>query len=473
MFIRAKHWKYVLWKNRTKLYIKVTEGDETKSMENYIRRSLPHNLEAEKAVIGAMLMDREAIEKAIDIVTKEDFYESTYGILFESILEIYKEEKTVDLITLQNCLKDKKLPSEISSLEFAKELVEAVQTSANVKYYAEIVAEKALLRRLIQMSKEIETSCYLAKDPTNKILDNAEKNIFKVTQKRNTGNFVPMKAIVLETLEEIDAASKTHGNVTGLPTGFADLDYKLAGLHPANLVLVAARPGMGKTAFALNIVQYLAFKKEKHVAIFNLEMGKNELTKRLFALEGMVDSQALRTGNLKEEDWMKLVEAAGVIGKSNLIIDDSSDITISSMRSKCRKYKMEKGLDLIIIDYLQLMSGDGKNDSRQEVVAEISRSLKRLARELNIPIIALSQLNREAEKRTGHEPMLSDLRESGAIEQDADVVLFLYREDYYEKDSENKNLAKLKIAKQRNGALGTIDLVWLPQYTKFTDYRKN
>ena len=442
-------------------------------MDNYIKRSLPHNLEAEKAVIGAMLMDREAIEKAGEILAKEDFYEAVYGILFESILDIYREEKPVDLITLQNCLKDKNVPAEISNLEFARELVEAVQTSANIKYYAEIVAEKALLRRLIQMSKAIETSCYLAKGSINQIMDEAEKNIFAVTQKRNTGDFVSMKEVVLETLHEIEAASKTQGNVTGIPTGFADLDYKLAGLHPAQLILIAARPGMGKTAFVLNIAQHLAFKKDKHIALFNLEMGKNELTKRLFALEGMVDSQSIRTGNLKETDWMHLVEAAGVIGKSNLVIDDSSDITVSSMRSKCRKLKMEKGLDLIIIDYLQLMSGDGKHSSRQEAVAEISRSLKRLARELNVPIIALSQLNRKAEERDGHEPQLSDLRESGAIEQDADVVMFLYREDYYKKDIENRNLAKLKIAKQRNGAVGIIDLVWLPQYTKFADYRKD
>ena len=296
-------------------------------MEKYIKRSLPHNLEAERAVIGAMLMDREAIEKAGEILTKEDFYESVYGILFESILDIYREEKPVDLITLQNCLKDKNVPSEISNLEFARELVEAVQTSANIKYYAEIVAEKALLRRLIQMSKAIETSCYLAKDSINQIMDEAEKNIFAVTQKRNTGDFVSMKDVVLETLDEIEAASKTQGHVTGIPTGFADLDYKLAGLHPAQLILIAARPGMGKTAFVLNIAQHLAFKKDKHIALFNLEMGKNELTKRLFALEGMVDSQSIRTGNLKETDWMHLVEAAGVIGKSNLLIDDSSDIT--------------------------------------------------------------------------------------------------------------------------------------------------
>ena len=441
-------------------------------MEHNIKRSLPHNSEAEKAVIGSMLMDKEAIEKASEILTKSDFYESAYGILYECILDIYRDEKPVDLITLQNCLVAKKVPEEICRLEFAKELVEAVQTSANVKYYADIVAEKALLRRLIQASKDIETACYMGKDSTSKIMDDAEKNIFKVTQKGNTGDFVSMKNVVLSTMEEIEAASKTQGHVTGIPTGFMDLDYKLAGLHPAQLILLAARPGMGKTAFVLNIAQHLAFKKDKHVAIFNLEMGKNELTKRLFSLEGMVDSQAIRTGNLNENDWMKLVEAAAIIGKSNLVIDDSSDTTVASMRSKCRKLKMEKGLDLIIIDYLQLMSGGGKNESRQEVVAEISRSLKKLARELNVPIIALSQMNRDSEKRVGHEPQLSDLRESGAIEQDADVVMFLYRDDYYEQDSENKNLAKLKIAKQRNGALGIINLVWLPEYTKFADYRK-
>ena len=395
-------------------------------------------------------------------------------MIFDAVVEIYNEGKPVDLITLQERLKEKDVPAEISSLEFVRDLVTAVPTSANVKYYAEIVSEKAMLRRLIKLNDDISNMCYLGKEPMEAVLETTEKKVFELVQKRNTGDFVPIKDVVLNTLEKIELASKTSGSVTGIPTGFLDLDYKMAGLQPSDLILVAARPSMGKTAFVLNIAQHVAFKANKAVAIFSLEMSKGQLVNRLFALEAQVDSQSLRTGNLKDEDWEKLIESAGVIGKSKLIIDDTPGISISELRSKCRKFKLEHGLDLIIIDYLQLMTGrvGGRSESRQQEISEISRALKGLARELNVPVIALSQLSRAVEQRPDHRPMLSDLRESGAIEQDADVVMFIYRDDYYNKDTELKNVAEIIIAKQRNGSIGTVNLTWLPNYTKFANYLK-
>ncbi|MBP3664624.1 MAG: replicative DNA helicase [Tyzzerella sp.] len=442
--------------------------------EALIKRVLPHSIEAEQAVVGAMLMDRDAILTSSEIICGEDFYQSAYGVIFDAIVEIYNEGKPVDLITLQERLKERDVPAEISSLEFVRDLVTAVPTSANVKYYAEIVSEKSMLRRLIKLNDDISNMCYLGKEPMEAVLETTEKKVFELVQKRNTGDFVPIKDVVLSALEKIELASKTSGSVTGIPTGFLDLDYKMAGLQPSDLILVAARPSMGKTAFVLNIAQHVAFKAKKSVAIFSLEMSKEQLVNRLFALEAQVDSQSLRTGNLKDEDWEKLIESAGIIGKSNLIIDDTPGISISELRSKCRKFKLEHGLDLIIIDYLQLMTGrvGGRSESRQQEISEISRALKGLARELNVPVIALSQLSRAVEQRPDHRPMLSDLRESGAIEQDADVVMFIYRDDYYNKDTELKNVAEIIIAKQRNGSIGTVNLTWLPNYTKFANYLK-
>ena len=442
--------------------------------EALIKRVLPHSIEAEQAVIGAMLMDKEAILTSSEIISKADFYQSAYGVIFEAIVDIYNEGKPVDLITLQSSLKEKDVPAEISSLEFVRDLVTAVPTSANVKYYAEIVAEKAMLRRLIKLNEEIENMCYLGKEPVEVVMETTEKKVFELVQKRNTGDFVPIKQVVLNALDKIELASKNAGSVTGIPTGFLDLDYKTAGLQPSDLILVAARPSMGKTAIVLNIAQYVAFKANKSVAIFSLEMSKEQLVNRLFALEAQVDAQLLRTGNLKDDDWEKLIESAGTIGKSKLMIDDTPGISISELRSKCRKMKLEHGLDLIIIDYLQLMTGrvGGRSESRQQEISEISRALKGVARELNVPVVALSQLSRAVEQRPDHRPMMSDLRESGAIEQDADVVMFIYRDDYYNKDTELKNVAEIIIAKQRNGAIGTINLTWLPQYTKFANYAK-
>ena len=436
--------------------------------EALIKRILPHSVEAEQSVIGSMLMGREAIMTASEILTSEDFYQHQYGIIFDAMVELFNEGKAVDIVTLQNRLKEKDVPPELSGMEFVRDLLNAVPTSANVKYYATIVSEKAMLRRLIRACEEIENTCYLNREPVEEILDSSEKNLFHLFQQRDSGDMVPIRQVVMDTLENIEKASKTKGNVTGLATGFTDLDYKTSGFQNSDLILVAARPSMGKTAFVLNIAEYMAFKQNKAVAIFSLEMSKQQLMNRLFAMESRVNSQSLRTGNLKDEDWSKLIESAGMIGDSRLIIDDTPGITVRELRSMCRKYKLEHGLDIVMIDYLQLMSGGGKgSDSRQQEISEISRSLKALARELDVPVVALSQLSRAVESRTDHRPMLSDLRESGAIEQDADVVMFIYRDDYYHKDSDMKGVAEIIIAKQRNGPIGTVNLVWLPDYTKF------
>lgn len=439
--------------------------------EALIKRVMPHSIEAEQSVVGAMLMDKDAILTASEIVSGADFYQTAYGVVFDSMVELFNEGKPVDLVTLQERLKEKDVPPEIASLEFARDLLETVPTSANIKYYAEIVADKSMMRRLIKLNEDIANTCYAGKEPLPAILENTEKSVFELLQKRNTGEYVPIKQVVLNALDRIEKASKNKGSVTGIPTGFIDLDYKLSGMQPSDLILVAARPSMGKTAFVLNIAQYVAFKKNKGVAIFSLEMSKEQLVNRLFALESQVDSQALRTGNLKDSDWEKLIEGAGIIGKSNLIIDDTPGISVSELRSKCRKYKLEHNIELVIIDYLQLMTGSvgGRSESRQQEISEISRSLKALARELNVPVVALSQLSRAVESRPDKRPMLSDLRESGAIEQDADVVMFIYRDEYYNKDSEKKKQAEIIIAKQRNGPIGTVDLAWLADYTKFAN----
>ena len=439
--------------------------------ENFIKRIQPHSEEAEKSVLGSMLMDRDAIVEAEDILVKEDFYQRQYGILFEAMVELYQEGKPVDLITLQDKLKEKDIPEALSSLDFFRELVDIVPTSTNVRQSAQIVHDKATLRALIKVTEDIGNACYLGKEETPAILEKTEKEIFGLLQNRNRmSDFVPIQEIVLNSLNAIEEAAKTKGRVTGIATGFTELDYKLTGLHPAELILVAARPAMGKTAFVLNIAQYAAFKDNHAVAMFSLEMSKEQLVTRLMASESMVDSQQIRTGDLRDSDWEKLLEGAALIGNSKLIIDDTAS-SLAEIRSKCRKYKQTYDIDMVVIDYLQLMSGSNtrRNESRQQEISEISRALKVLARELNIPIIALSQLSRAVEARQDHRPMLSDLRESGAIEQDADVVMFLYRDEYYNPDTEKKNIAEVIVAKQRNGATGSIELVWLGQYTKFAN----
>ena len=417
-----------------------------------------------------MLMDREAIITASEIVTADDFYQHQYGVMYESMVELFNEGKPVDLVTLQNRLKEKDVPPEVSSLEFVRDIITTVPTSANVKYYATIVKEKAVLRRLIRVNEEIANDCYLGRDPLETILADTEKKIFDLLQSRSSGDFVPIRQVALNVLENIEKASKTKETVTGVPTGFIDLDYKTSGFQPSDFILIAARPSMGKTAFVLNVVDHVAVKKGIPCMVFSLEMSKEQLVNRMLSMESNVDSQKLRPGTLTDSDWDAVGEGVGIIGGSKLIIDDTPGISISELRSKCRKMKLEHGLGMVIIDYLQLMTGSGKSsDNRQQEISEISRSLKALAREMQAPVVALSQLSRACETRTDHRPMLSDLRESGAIEQDADVVMFLYRDDYYNKDSEMKDMAEVIIAKQRNGPIGTVNLVWMPQYTKFAN----
>ena len=437
--------------------------------ENVLKRILPHSVEAEQSVIGSMIMDKEAIVVASELITGEDFYNRQYGILFETMVELHDNNSPVDLVTLQNKLKEKDVPPEVSSLEFVRDLITAVPTSANIKYYANIVAEKSTLRKLIRLNEEIANTCYAGKESLEYILEDTEKRVFQLVQKRTTDNFVPVRQIVMNAMDRIEMAAKNKGSVTGIPTGFIDLDYRTAGMQPSDLILIAARPSMGKTAFELNLAHYMAFKKDLTVALFSLEMSKEQLVNRMFSMESNVDAQKLRTGQLNDQEWERLIESAGTIGKSKLIIGDTPGISIAELRSKCRKYKLEYDLSIIMIDYLQLMSGSGRMESRQQEISDISRSLKALARELNVPVIALSQLSRAVEQRPDHRPMLSDLRESGAIEQDADVVMFLYRDDYYNHDSDRKGIQEVIIAKQRNGPIGTVELAWLPEYTKFAN----
>ena len=439
--------------------------------EALIKRVLPHSLEAEQSVIGSMLMDREAVIAASEIITGGDFYQQQYGIMFDAMVELFNEGKPVDLVTLQDRLKEKDVPPEVSSLDFVRDIITMVPTSANVKSYANIVSEKAVLRRLIKTTEEIANACYAGKEPLENILADTEKSVFDLLQNKGGQEFVPIKQVAINVLEKIEDAYRSQGTVTGIPSGFIDLDYKLSGFQPSDFILIAARPSMGKTAFVLNVVDYVSVRKNLPCMVFSLEMSKEQLVNRMLSMESNVDAQKLRTGTLTDADWDAVVEGVGVIGNSKLIIDDTPGISITELRSKCRKMKLEYGLSLVIIDYLQLMSGSkkGGSDNRQQEISEISRSLKAIARELHAPVIALSQLSRACETRTDHRPMLSDLRESGAIEQDADVVMFLYRDDYYNKDTEHPNEVEVIIAKQRNGPIGTVNLIWKPEYTKFVN----
>ena len=441
--------------------------------EAIIKRILPHSIDAEKAVIGSMIMDADAVVAASEMITGDDFYQRQYGILFDAMVELYNEGKPVDVLTLQERLKMKDVPEEFSSIEFISELVSSVPTSANVRHYAQTVSDDATLRRLIRVNEEIANTCYQHRESLDEIMNTTEKRIFDVLQKKSTDEYVPIKDVVLSVIDKIEAAARHKGTVTGLATGFYDLDYKTSGLQPSDLILIAARPSMGKTAFVLNLAQYMCVRNHVPTAIFSLEMSKDQLVNRILSMESKVDSQSMRTGTLQPADWEKLIESAGVISTAPLIIDDTPGISITELRSKCRKYQLENDLGLVIIDYLQLMTGGSrKQESRQQEISEISRSLKALAREINAPVIALSQLSRACETRPDHRPMLSDLRESGAIEQDADVVMFLYRDDYYNKDTDKKNISEVIIAKQRNGPIGTVELVWLPNYTKFANKEK-
>ena len=441
--------------------------------EALIKRIMPHSIEAEQSVLGSMLMDRDAIMQCAEMITGDDFYQKQYGVVFDAIVELNNEGRPADLVTLQDRLKSKDVPEEVSALEYVRDIINAVPTSANAKHYAKIVQEKSVLRKLIRINEDIANKCYLGREELGTILDETEKSVFDLLQKRGGSDYVPIYDVVINALNRIDRVSRSDSNITGIATGFLDLDYRLSGLQPSDLVLVAARPSMGKTAFVLNMAQHIVFNDNRCAAIFSLEMSKEQLVNRLFALESRVDAQSIRNGSMNEADWERLSEGAQRIAGSKLIIDDTPGISVSQLRSKCRKFKLEHDLKVVIIDYLQLMSGSGRgSDSRQQEISDISRALKGLARELEVPVIALSQLSRNVESRPDHRPMLSDLRESGAIEQDADVVMFIYRDDYYNKDTEEKNIAEIIVAKQRNGPIGTVKLAWLPQYTKFANLER-
>ena len=440
--------------------------------EALIKKVMPHSEEAEQSVVGSMIMDSEAIVTAMEILKPEDFYGRQYGILFEAITELFSEAKPADLVTLRDKLKEKDVPPELYGIEFLGNLIRVVPTSANVRYYAQIVKDKAVLRNLIKVTESISNQCYLDKEKLEDILAGAEKSISDIVQRRSSSEFVSIRDIVLQSLDNIEAASRNKGAVTGIATGFYDLDYKTAGLQSSDLILLAARPSMGKTAFVLNIAEHIAVKNNIPTAIFSLEMSKTQLVNRMFSMNSRVDAQMLRTGNLEDADWANLMESARIIGESSLIIDDTPGISITELRSKCRKFKLEHNLGLVIIDYLQLMSGSGRSESRQQEISEISRSLKALAREISCPVVALSQLSRAVEKRDDKRPMLSDLRESGAIEQDADVVMFIYRDEYYNKESPEAGITEIIVAKQRNGPTGTVKLGWQAEYTKFVNLER-
>lgn len=438
--------------------------------EALIKRVMPHSTEAEQSVIGSMLLDREAIMTVAEILSRDDFYHPMYGLLYEIISELFNEGKPADILTVQNRLKEKDAPPEVYELKYFTGLIGAVPTSANVRFYAEIVKNEAMKRRTIKVTEGIANDCYLGKKSTEEILQDTEKQIFDLIQRQGGSDTEDIRSIVLKAIENIENAAKNRGAVTGIATGFYDLDYKTAGLQKADLILIAARPSVGKTAFALNIAEFVALRSKTTTAIFSLEMSRTQLVNRILSMNSKVDSQAIRTGDLKDDDWVKLMESARRTGESPLIIDDTPGISITELRSKCRKFKLEKNLGLVIIDYLQLMSGGKKAESRQQEISEISRSLKALAREIDCPVIALSQLSRAVEQREDKRPMLSDLRESGAIEQDADVVMFIYRDEYYNKEkSEEPGVAEIIIGKQRNGPTGTVKLAYLANYTKFAN----
>ena len=441
-------------------------------MAEAISRIPPHNIEAEQSVLGSMLLDKEAVAVAVDGLKPEDFYLDAHKEIFEAMVDIFDRGEPVDLVTVVEELRQRTTLDAVGGVSYITDLSMTVPSTANIKYYVGIVEEKSILRRLISACNEIIKESYEAKEDIDIIVDHAEKKIFQVSQRNTTSDFEPIKDILLDTYTKIEELSKNKGKIIGIPTGFVDLDQKTSGLHPSDFILVAARPSMGKTSFVLNVAQHAALRADVPTAIFSLEMSKDQLVQRMLSSESNVELQKIRTGELTEEEWIRLVEAAGPLSQAPIYIDDTPGISVMEMRSKARRLKMEKGLGLIVIDYLQLMTGRGRAENRQQEISEISRSLKALARELSVPVIALSQLSRAPEARTDHRPMLSDLRDFGAIEQDADVVMFLYRDEYYNPDTEKKNIAEVIIAKQRNGPTGTVELVWLGQFTKFVNYEK-
>ena len=441
----------------------------------------PQNIEAEQSVLGAMLIDKEAIAKATEILSAEDFYREAHRVIFSAMLEIYNKNEAVDMITVTDILRRDNKLEDVGGIAYITSLANVVLTAANVKYHAEIVAGKSVLRQLVKVSTGIAAMGYEANDEVGVLLDTAESRILEISNRKKRADFTPISAVLMDSVQNIEKLLNNKGGLTGIPTGFNDLDKLTSGLHPSDFIILAARPSMGKTALALNIVQNVALRAHKRVggdprsvAFFSLEMSKEQLVNRMLCAEANIDSQRLRIGEMKEDDWTHLWDACDVMSKAKIYIDDTAGITVMDMRSRARRLKAEHGLDLIVVDYLQLMQGSGKRNTsgdRQQEVSDISRSLKALARELDVPVLALSQLSRGVEARQVKRPMLSDLRESGSLEQDADIVAFLYREHYYNPETENKH-TELIIAKHRNGPVDTVNLFFHKQFTKFVGFTK-
>lgn len=439
--------------------------------ENVIKRIPPQDLNAEKSVIGSMLLDKDAISEVSSMLTKEDFSNAQYGILFEAIVSLYNEGKPVDEIVLSEKLREMGAPDSVANLNYIGEILAGEATAAFARNYAQIVKDKSYLRKLIKLAENMMASAYEGRENADDIMEKSESEMFALMQKKSgLRDFTSINEVLSNVISEIEAATLNKGKINGLRTGFTDLDNMLTGLHGGELLLVAARPAMGKTAFVLNIAHHVAFKEKVPVVIFSLEMSAEQLVTRLVSVDSMVEAKSLKTGEITDDDWIKIVETTNNMAGADLFIDDNSSITIAELRTKCRKLHQTKNIGLIIIDYLQLMNSSTKVESRQLFIAEVSRALKGLAKELNVPVIALSQLNRAVDSRPDHRPQLADLRESGAIEQDADVVMFIYRDDYYTKEESLKpGVAEITIAKQRNGATGVVDLAWIGKYTKFAN----
>ena len=432
----------------------------------------PHDIDAEQAVLGSMLTDKEAVNAAIESLKEDAFYRDDNRIIFQAIVNLYSKSEPIDIITLKDELESMDKFEQVGGYEYLASLPDKVPTTANVQKYIKIVEEKSILRNLIKTANEIIELGYDPTEDVEDIMDGAEKKIFDIMQSKNQKGYTPIKDVLVESFTKLEELYNRKQHITGVPTGFAELDYKTAGLHGSELILVAARPAMGKTAFALNLATNAALRGNAPVAIFSLEMSKDQLVNRILCSEAMVDSNKVRTGKLDEDDWVKLAGAIGPFSEAEMYIDDTPGISVMEIRTKCRKLKMEKNIGLVVIDYLQLVQGNKRTASREQEISEISRSLKILAKEINVPVIALSQLSRAVEQRPDHRPMLSDLRESGAIEQDADIVMFLYRDDYYNKESEKKDIAEVIIAKQRGGQTGTVELLWMGNYTKFVNLER-
>ena len=441
----------------------------------YLNKVPPHDNDAEQAVLACMLFDNEGARIAIEGLDSQDFYSPAHQLIFSAISDLYNGAMPVDIITTKNKLIEMGVLEKVGGPEYIIKLATLASTSANTKEYANIVKEKSGYRAIINIANKISDDSFRSTEGVDSILAEAENSIMNVAQNRRSENFRPIEEIVAEAIDKIEKVNQADNPITGIETGFTDFDRKTAGLQPSDLILIAARPSMGKTAFVLNVAENVAIKQQITTVVFSLEMSNVQLVNRMLSLESTVDADKIRKGHLDSNDWGKLIEGADSIAKSKLIIDDTPGISIAELRSKCRKYKMENNLGLIIIDYLQLMSGSGsgRSEGRQQEVSDISRALKALARELNVPVVTLSQLSRAVEQRPDHRPMLSDLRESGAIEQDADVVMFLYRDDYYNKDTEQKGIAEIIIAKQRNGPIGTVKMAWLPEQTRFADLSRD